>query len=70
MEQIAAVDSGVTQATEGDAAVDEGNDVAEAAASQADEPGGLFSNIGTIVLVIAIILVILAGVGVVLLRRG
>ena len=70
VEQIAAVDSGAAQTTESNAAVEEGSDVTESSADQAEEPGGLFSNIGTIVLVIAVFLVILAGVGVVLLRRG
>ncbi|HEX6385401.1 MAG TPA: SdrD B-like domain-containing protein [Anaerolineae bacterium] len=42
----------------------------ETATSLNNEPGGLFANVGAVVLGIAVVLVLLAGVGVVLLRRS
>ena len=66
--QVAAVDTSAELPAESEAATESTSDTTEDAAAQVEEPGGL--NIGMIVLVIAVFLVILAGVGVVLLRRG
>lgn len=66
--QVAAVDTSAEVPAESDTAVESPSDTVEDAPAQVEESGGL--NIGLIVLVIAVFLVILAGVGVVLLRRG
>jgi hypothetical protein len=68
VDEAAPADTSAEQPTAAAAGAD--SSTAEASTNQVEEPGGLFSNIGAIVLVIAIFLVILAGVGVVLLRRG
>lgn len=68
VDEVAMADSGVEQPTAAAAAPEADSSTAEDAPAQAEESGGL--NIGLIVLVIAVFLVILAGVGVVLLRRG
>ena len=62
-------ETAVADATTNDAADDTAVSEADAAAVPVEE-GGFFSSIGGIVLVVAAILVLLAGVGVVMLRRG
>ena len=59
-------DTTSTEATGDTTAADPANEVD---ATPADE-GGFFSSIGGIVLAVAAVLVLLAGVGVVMLRRG
>ena len=66
-QETAVADSTSAEATTDDAAASEATDAGDAA--PADE-GGFFSSIGGIVLVVAAILILLAGVGVVMLRRG
>ena len=69
---VEVADAGAAQpAPEGETATENSEEAAPEETEPGEEAsGGLFSNIGMIMLVIAVFLVILAGVGVVLLRRG
>ncbi len=67
-EIVAAVEETTTET--GDTAVDTAADTTESTAETPAEDGGFFSNFGVIILGIAVVLVILAGVGVALLRRS
>ena len=64
-------ETAVADTTSADSATeDTASDEAEDSEAAPAEEGGFFSSIGGIVLVVAAILVLLAGVGVVMLRRG
>jgi len=67
-------ETAVADAATSDSTTDTTTDTAAETADTGDaapaEEGGFFSSIGGIVLVVAAILVLLAGVGVVMLRRG
>lgn len=65
-QETAVADTSTGETASEDTAVSPAEDTAAATAAE----GGFFSSIGGIVLVVAAILVLLAGVGVVMLRRG
>ncbi len=67
-QETAVADTSSTDTTSDSTAADTAT--ADSTDAAAVEEGGFFSSIGGIVLVIAAILVLLAGVGVVMLRRG
>ncbi len=62
---LQAAPEGVASAGEQDV-----NSTEDEAAAEQGSSGGLSDNIGTIVLVVAAVLIVMAGVGVYLLRRG
>ncbi len=70
--QVAAVDTSLNTAdNSADTAVAPESPAATDKASAATvEGGGLFSNLGVIVIMVAVVLILLAGAGVVMLRRG
>ncbi|WP_420640722.1 SdrD B-like domain-containing protein [Candidatus Leptofilum sp.] len=63
-------DTAVADTSTADTAADNTSESSEAGDAAPADEGGFFSSIGGIVLVVAAILVLLAGVGVVMLRRG
>ncbi|MCA9899022.1 MAG: LysM peptidoglycan-binding domain-containing protein [Ardenticatenaceae bacterium] len=67
-QETAVTDTTTTDTTTDTTAVD--SETADTTETAPAEEGGFFSSIGGIVLVVAAILVLLAGVGVVMLRRG
>ncbi len=64
--EVASLEDGTTDQSTDELATDSAGEATE----QADESGGLFSNVGGIVIGIAVFLLLLAGAGVMLLRRG